>query len=233
MAPAIESRPAQGDPTKPLGRGGHRRTDLTGRGGSQPCFSLLGYRRPAQRGRNGEICGGKPKKIRLIIRDNERVHRPGFGRVDRLAREARVTTTTLYRLFGSKEGLVAAYLRRQDEGWFDWLQRTAGRDGLAHFFDELDDQARETDYRGCPFRMALAEYPSRKSEVYRIAVENKLRTRDRFRELAADAGASDPGTVADRLVLLMDGVCASAAERNPDSQPGAGPKLVRDLLSAR
>ena len=127
---------------------------------------------------------------------------------------------------------MAAYLRRQDEGWFDWLQRTAGRDGLAHFFDELDDQARETDYRGCPFRMALAEYPSRKSEVYRIAVENKLRTRDRFRELAADAGASDPGTVADQLVLLMDGVCASAAERNPGSQPGAGPKLVRDLLSA-
>jgi AcrR family transcriptional regulator len=152
--------------------------------------------------------------------------------VDRLAREAKVTTTTLYRLFGSKEGLVAAYLRRQDEGWFDWLEGTAGRDGLAHFFEELDEQAREADYRGCPFRMALAEYPSRKSEVHRIAVDNKLQTRERFRALASEAGAPDPDTVADQLVLLADGICASAAERTPDSPAGAGPKLARDLLGA-
>jgi AcrR family transcriptional regulator len=59
--------------------------------------------------------------------------------VDRLAREANVTTATLYRLFGSKEGLVAAYLGREDQGWFDWLERTAARDGLADFFDELDE----------------------------------------------------------------------------------------------
>jgi AcrR family transcriptional regulator len=153
--------------------------------------------------------------------------------VDRLAEEAKVTTATLYRLFGSKEGLVAAYLRREDQGWFDWLERTAARDGLARFFDELDEQAREADYRGCPFRMALAEYPSRKSEVHRIAVDNKLRTRERFRRLASEAGAPDPDTVAEQLVLLMDGICASAAERNPDSPPGAGPTLARALLSAR
>jgi hypothetical protein len=127
---------------------------------------------------------------------------------------------------------VAAYLRRQDEGWFDWLERTAARDGLAHFFDELDEQAREVDYRGCPFRMALAEYPSPTSEVHRIAVDNKLHTRARFRELASQAGAAEPDTVAEQLVLLMDGICASAAERNPESQPGAGPTLARALLSA-
>jgi AcrR family transcriptional regulator len=152
--------------------------------------------------------------------------------VDRLAQDAKVTTATLYRLFGSKEGLVAAYLRRQDQGWFDWLERTAARDGLAHFFDELDEQARQADYRGCPFRMALAEYPAPNSQVHRIAVQNKLRTRARFRELAAEAGAPNPDTVAEQLVLLMDGICASAAERNPDSQPGAGPQLARALLNA-
>jgi AcrR family transcriptional regulator len=152
--------------------------------------------------------------------------------VDRLAREAKVTTTTLYRLFGSKEGLVAAYLRRQDEGWFDWLERTAAREGLAHFFDELDEQARQADYRGCPFRMALAEYPAPNSHVHRIAVDNKLHTHARFRELASQTGATDPDAVAEQLVLLMDGICASAAERNPDSPPGAGPSLARALLSS-
>jgi AcrR family transcriptional regulator len=32
--------------------------------------------------------------------------------VDRIAEAAEVTTTTLYRLFGSKDGLVLAYLQR-------------------------------------------------------------------------------------------------------------------------
>jgi AcrR family transcriptional regulator len=152
--------------------------------------------------------------------------------IDRLAGEARVPTATLYRLFGSKEGLVAAYLARADQGWFDWLERTVAASGLARFFDELDEQARHGDYRGCPFRMALAEYPAADSGVHRLAVDNKLRTRARFRELASAAGCADPDVIAEQLMLVMDGICASAAERPPGSSPGAGPALARQLLGA-
>ncbi len=152
--------------------------------------------------------------------------------IDRVAQEAQVTTTTLYRLFGSKEGLVAAYLRRNEEEWFDWLERTAGAGGLARVFDELDEQAREAGYRGCPFRMALAEYPSADCEIHRVAIDHKLRTRARVRELVAASGSAEPDVTAEQLMLIMDGICASAPERGPDSPPGAGPALARQLLGA-
>jgi AcrR family transcriptional regulator len=151
--------------------------------------------------------------------------------IDRLAQEAQVTTATLYRLFGSKEGLVAAYLRRAEQASFDQLERTVATGGLAGFFDALDEQAREAGYRGCPFRMALAEFPS-DCEIHCVAVESKQRTRARFRELAAAAGCADPDVTAEQLMIVMDGICASAAERRPDSPLGAGPALARMLLGA-
>jgi AcrR family transcriptional regulator len=150
--------------------------------------------------------------------------------IDRLATEAGITTATLYRLFGSKDGLITAYLRRRGAAWFDQLERAAQGGGLASFFDELDAQARGTAYRGCPFRMALAEFPSADSEIHRQAIEVKHRTRARFRELAAGAGPADPDVTADQLMLLMEGICATAAERTPTSPPGPGPALARQLL---
>jgi AcrR family transcriptional regulator len=151
--------------------------------------------------------------------------------VDRLADEAEVTTTTLYRLFGSKDGLVAAYMDRRDTEWFEWLERSVSKGGLAGLFKELDRNVRESDFRGCPFRMAMAEYPAAESDVQRIGIENKRRTRRRFRQLAREAGAPDPATAADQLLLLIDGILASGAERTPESPPGAGPKLARELMN--
>jgi AcrR family transcriptional regulator len=153
--------------------------------------------------------------------------------IDRLAADAQVTTTTLYRIFGSKEGLVAEYLRRADETWTEWLERSTSAGGLAHFFDELDEQACAADYRGCPFRLALAEYPWAKSEVHRIAIESKRRTRQSFRDLAAAEDSGDPETAADQLMLVMDGICASAAERGPAARNDAGAALARSIIGAR
>jgi AcrR family transcriptional regulator len=152
--------------------------------------------------------------------------------IDRLAAEAQVTTATLYRIFGSKEGLVAEYLRQADAAWTEWLARSTSVGGLVHFFDELDEQACDAEYRGCPFRLALAEYPSAESEVHRIAIENKRRTRQSFRDLVAGEGARDPETAAEQLMLVMDGICASAAERGPGPRTGAGTALARSILGA-
>ncbi len=157
----------------------------------------------------------------------EGIHAVG---VDRLAACADVTTTTLYRLFGSKEGLIAAYLRREDERWSGWLDVAASAGGLPRFFDELDERVSAAAYRGCPFRLALAEYPSADSEIHRVAIGNKQRTRARFRELAAEAGCRDADSAADQLMVISDGLCACAAERAPGSRAGTGSAMVRSLL---
>jgi AcrR family transcriptional regulator len=152
--------------------------------------------------------------------------------IDRLAEEAQVTTTTLYRLFGSKEGLVAAYLRQADEEWFERLERAVATAGFASYFDEVDARICEADYRGCPFSMALAEHPSPDSEVHRVAIAHRERVRARFRELTAAAGCADPELTAEQLILIMGGIYASAPDRTPGSGSGPGAALTRHLLGA-
>jgi AcrR family transcriptional regulator len=152
--------------------------------------------------------------------------------VDRLAKEAQVTATTLYRLFESKDGLVVAYLVRADQKWFDWLDQTADARGLAGVVAAIDEQTTDPDHRGCPFRMALAEYPSPDSEIHRTAIATKLRTRTRLGELAAAAGCEHPEAIAEQLAIIMEGIWACAPERAPGSLPGPGPALAEELLRA-
>ncbi len=152
--------------------------------------------------------------------------------IDRVATEAAVTTATLYRLFGSKEGLVAAYLHRTDEEWFERLERTVAARGFVSFFDELDTQVCDTAYRGCAFSMALAEYPDAGSEVHREAIAHQRRVRARFRELTAAMGVADPELTAEQLMIVQSGIYASAPDRTPESPPGPGAAFARRLLGA-
>jgi AcrR family transcriptional regulator len=150
--------------------------------------------------------------------------------IDRVAAEAGVTTTTLYRLFGSKDGLVLAYLKRLDEHWFEWFDEAVARGGLPQFFDEMDEKARDPEIRGCAFRMALTEYPATECDINCLVLDNKQRARDRFRDVLVAEGYEDAETLADQLMLIGDGIEASAAGRGPDSRPGPGPALVRKIL---
>jgi AcrR family transcriptional regulator len=150
--------------------------------------------------------------------------------VDRIAEAAEVTTTTLYRLFGSKDGLVLAYLQRMDERWFETFERAVNEGGIAQFFDEMDEKVRDPEIRGCPFRMALSEYPDADCPVNCLVLDNKERARQRFREILAADGHDDAALLADQLVLVLDGIEASAAGRGKDSPPGPGPSLVRRIL---
>jgi AcrR family transcriptional regulator len=160
----------------------------------------------------------------------EGIHAVG---IDRVAAEAQVTTATLYRLFGSKDGLVEAYLHQADETWFAKLERAVDREGLVSFFDELDEQARDPGHRGCAFRLAMTEYPAMDCDINCLVVENRRRTRERFRQILTESHDPDPEGTAEKLMLILDGIEASAADRRPDSGPGAGPALVRLLLQQR
>jgi hypothetical protein len=127
---------------------------------------------------------------------------------------------------------VSAYLRRADEEWLDWLEIVVEKGGLPNFFDELEERVKEATYRGCAFRMAMAEYPYPESEVHRVAIASKLRTRARIRALAEEAGVCDPEMTASQLMIIADGMCASEPDHSPLACPGAGPSLARTLLSA-
>src|SRR3954469_2604589 len=73
--------------------------------------------------------------------------------VDRVAAAAGIAPTTLYRLFASKDELVAAYLEREAAGYRDWFTSAAEAGGILGAFDALVEQVRAPDCRGCPFQI--------------------------------------------------------------------------------
>ena len=132
--------------------------------------------------------------------------------VDLIARESGVTKKTLYERFGSKEALVAAYLRERDERWRRWLaeQVEAGGDASAYervlrTFDALGLWMRRENPRGCGFVNAAAELPDPEHPGRKVIGEQKRWLRGYLRELAAGAGARDADGLADELVLLHEG----------------------------
>ena len=85
--------------------------------------------------------------------------------VDAIAAEAGIAPTTLYRLFRSKDQLVAAYVDRYAGGYRGWIEsltadpQRPARDRILALFDALVAVTGPENFRGCPFLMVLAEYP--------------------------------------------------------------------------
>lgn len=139
--------------------------------------------------------------------------------VDTIAAEAGVAPTTLYRLFASKDDLIAAYIERADEAYREWFTEATKADGrgprerILALFDELTVQIQPDRYRGCPFLMALTEFPDTDVAGHRHAVAMKRWVRARFGELADELSltspVADPATLADNLTLIMEGAYAS------------------------
>ena len=97
--------------------------------------------------------------------------------VDLLAESARTTKRTLYQRFGSKEGLIVAYLQQRSHRWQVFLlerMRTAAPQNVGAALDTLfaaaEAWARENP-RGCAFVNAWAELGAHAEAVRTIRGE--------------------------------------------------------------
>ena len=160
--------------------------------------------------------------------------------VDTVAAEAGVAPTTLYRLFDSKDDLVAAYVERADRLYREWLEaaiETGGlhpRDRILALFDALIAQVQPAVCRGCPFQMALIEFPDPVLPAHRHAVANKTWVRAQVgaltRQLAETEQIGDPDALAEQLAVLMEGVYASAQAQGADGPAKQARALAEALL---
>ena len=134
--------------------------------------------------------------------------------VDAVVSEAGVATKTLYAHFGSKDGLIEAYLRRRDRRWLTWLRDAvdAAAPGPARVFavfDALGQWFARPDYNGCAFiniAGELAASPTARS----IARDHKAALRALLTDVAAGSGVTDHTTLGDRLMLLVEGAIITA-----------------------
>jgi AcrR family transcriptional regulator len=149
----------------------------------------------------------------------EGVHTVG---IDRVIEKAGVAKASLYSTFGSKDGLVRAYLEGRHERrrarLLAGLERYDNpRDRLLGVFDVLAEMAAAPTFRGCAFYNASAESPTG-GPVEQVSDTSRAWTRGLFTELARDAGAPDPEALADQYILLYDGAMVGT---RMDHRPGS------------
>jgi AcrR family transcriptional regulator len=143
--------------------------------------------------------------------------------VDAIVAQADTAKTTLYGHFGSKDELVAAYLRRRSDRWREHLTADlAAREGTAadrilHVFDLLGRSLGEPGFRGCPFINACAEFAD-DHPASTVAREHRCWLRRTFAELSGQAGAQAPDRLAAQLQMLHDGAMIAAhIDDDPDA----------------
>ncbi|MDX6366927.1 MAG: hypothetical protein QOK30_2003 [Nocardioidaceae bacterium] len=131
--------------------------------------------------------------------------------VDAILARAGVSPATLYRAYGSKEGLIAAALDRRQRSWLEtWDDAIAhapdGRSRLLAVFDALDHfRSDPGGARWCAFLGTAAEY-AEPSPVLAAAIQRDTDDlRDRLTALAEPVAGSDAVTLAEALLLVVSG----------------------------
>jgi AcrR family transcriptional regulator len=136
--------------------------------------------------------------------------------VDLVVEEAGVAKTSLYRHFRTKDDLIAAFLHREDEDfWQCWdnITQRHPSDAEAELEAQLKwigERVSRPNYRGCPQLNVAAEFPDLDHPARAVATAHKKELRRRLRNLAERLRAKHPDELAAQLSLLINGAFVSS-----------------------
>ena len=168
-------------------------------------------------------------------------YRHGFhaSSLDDIQKEGAISRMTLYNHFKSKDELVVAAMRRRDEIFrnklMKFVEARAGtpRERIAAVFDFHEDWFTGDEFCGCMFINATAEYSAADSAPRRLAAEHKQEIVRYLRGLCEAAGCDDPGDIAERLNILIEGSIVTARVvgqvANSGKDPGASARLAKQM----
>lgn len=160
--------------------------------------------------------------------------------VDWVVKEAGVAKTSLYRHFGTKDDLIAAFLSHEDlEFWRHWdtvstMHVDDPRAELTAHMEWIGVRSGRVGYRGCPQINVAAEFPEEGHPARLVAAEHKLELRRRLTVLAVALDAVRPEELGGQLAVLINGAFVSTQMFQADEAPGllqrAGDALVQAAL---
>jgi AcrR family transcriptional regulator len=143
--------------------------------------------------------------------------------MDQLCATAQVSKRTAYQHFGSKDELIAEYLRRHDPDTMPEVFERADltpRDRLLAAFENPLVSTHEAPPL-CPFIGAAVEISDPEHPARVRAREYKQSVADRLTEAAREAGAADAELLGEQLALLLDGASARTRAVGTDAFPAA------------
>ncbi|GAA3113019.1 TetR/AcrR family transcriptional regulator [Streptosporangium carneum] len=157
--------------------------------------------------------------------------------VTELCRAAGASKETLYRHFGSKDGLIGTVLDIRSDQTVRWLTDAvdaAGPDPAAQLtalFDTLGDWYAEPGFRGCAIVNAATQ---RHDDPARTVVSRHLgRYLELLTGIAERAGAADPARLGRQLLILLEGATVVADHHDPDGTAAQDAKQAALALLAR
>ncbi|AOW85282.1 TetR/AcrR family transcriptional regulator [Streptomyces olivaceus] len=152
----------------------------------------------------------------------------GVG-VQAIAERAGTTKMAIYRHFGTKDALVAEWLRivaADYQAAFDRVEADfpdRPREqilGLARFIAE---GLPAISHRGCPFINSLAELPDRSHPARQVIEEHKARQNRRLTGMCVRAALPDPEQAAAQITFVLEGAQVSTQNGSIDR---AGERLM-------
>lgn len=163
--------------------------------------------------------------------------------VERIAEEAQTTKKTIYDRFGSKDGLITAYLQKRCERWHEYLVEhvdsrypDAGPERVMGVLEALEHWMGGSS-RGCGFVNAHAELAGTDHAALLIIAAEKLWTRDYYVALLAEMGLPDAARRGRELALIHEGATVQlTAGAQPEAMADARAltaRLVADGVAAR
>jgi AcrR family transcriptional regulator len=143
--------------------------------------------------------------------------------IDRIIAEAGVAKMSLYKHFPSKDELILAVLRHQEEGVLGFLRSAMERHGkkknpLRAFFAALKDWFELPGFRGCPFQNAAAELADPRHPGTEFARGHKQRFNEFLRGLVEATVGKAAARIAPAVTILVEGAIITAViQGNPDA----------------
>lgn len=175
---------------------------------------------------------------RLLAAASELFYEHGVHTVgiDKIIERAAVAKASLYSTFGSKDGLVRAYLEARHEARRACLlaeieRHDDPRGRLLAIFDVLASTVAQPGFRGCAFANAAAE-SALDSAAAGVTRDVRRWLFEKLAELATTLGVADPAALARQLTLLYDGALAQSRLDRTRAAARAAKDAASELVDA-
>jgi len=135
--------------------------------------------------------------------------------VDLVVEKAGVAKTSLYRHFRTKDDLIAAFLERADQEFWEQWDSVSSRHAddaeaeLDAHIGWIGERVGELAYRGCPQINVAAEFPELDHPARKVAKAHKREMRRRLTVIAERLNAVEPDELGGQLAVLLNGAFVS------------------------
>ncbi|UTW59007.1 TetR family transcriptional regulator [Kordiimonas sp. SCSIO 12603] len=158
------------------------------------------------------------KRDELVQKALKVFYQEGFHAtgMDKLVAETKISKTSMYKHFRTKEDLILATLRLRDEQFRNFMIRRAQElsstpeEEILAVFDALSEWFKEDKFKSCMFIKASSEYQNPEHPIHAVSAEHKRLIKVYFKELADKAGLKHTEELSRKILLLKEGAIVIA-----------------------